>query len=263
MRSNVTASERDESGDILEWFRNLRSREAERRARRADLFYGESPGVVERLLRSGVRMRSLLVLERRKHLLDDLDTGGAECVSLTDPEMRDVVGFDMHRGMVGLFSRPLPPSISDVAAVRLACIVEAVGDDANMGAIVRTASALGVGALILDESSADPFTRRAVRVSMGTVGLIPILRERNWPPLLPDRTIIAMTPSGETEIGDLEVEGRLAVAVGSEGSGLSTEMLDASHVRARIDLAPGVDSLSVSHAAAIALDHVRRAPSPT
>ena len=248
----------DPDGDILEWFRDLRSREAERRARLGNVFYGESPGVVARLVDSGVRLRSLLVLERRKHLLADIETGGAEVVSLTDPELRDVVGFDMHRGMVGLFERPTAPTLGDLSDAHIVCLVEGVGDDANIGAIVRTAAALEVDALILDEASADPFTRRAARVSMGAVGLIPIVRATQWPPRMPGRMVIAMTPHGDVDIGDVQVEGRVAVAVGSEGPGLSQATLDASDLRVRIEMGAGIDSLSVSHAAAIALHHVRR-----
>ncbi len=230
--------------------------------RQADLFFGESPGVVERLIESGVRLRSLLVLERRRHLLAGLDIGDAEVMALPDPELRDVVGFDMHRGMVGLFERPRLRGLDSIADADVICIVEGVGDDANIGAIVRTAAALGVGGLVLDERSADPFTRRAVRVSMGTVGLVPVIRPEAWPPPPGDRTVIALTPSGDIEITDLDVEGRVAVALGSEGPGLSRETLERSDLRVRIEMGPGIDSLSVSHAAAIAFHHVRRAPSP-
>jgi tRNA G18 (ribose-2'-O)-methylase SpoU len=260
----VTDSDADDlDGDILGWFRDLRSRESERRARHAGVFYGESPGVVVRLLACGVGLRALLVLERRRHLLADIDTGGAEVVVLTDPELRDVVGFDMHRGIIGLFERPAVRTLSEISDARIVCIVEGVGDDANIGAIVRTAAALEADALVLDETSADPFTRRAVRVSMGAIGVIPVVRVADWPPRMPDTTILALTPGGDTEIGDVEIAGRVAVAVGSEGTGLTRSMLDASQLRVRIEMGPGIDSLSVSHAAAIALDHVRRALSPT
>lgn len=211
---------------------------------------------------SGIRLKGLVVLERRRHLLDDIETGDAEIVVMSDPELRGLVGFDMHRGMVGLFERPEPVDLDELAAAPIVCLVEGVGDDANIGAIVRTAAALGADALVLDESTADPYTRRSVRVSMGSVGLIPIVRATRWPPSLPDRTIIALTPSGETEIGDVEVFGRVAVALGSEGPGLSQALLDAAELRVRIEMGQGIDSLSVSHAAAIALDHVRRALPP-
>jgi tRNA G18 (ribose-2'-O)-methylase SpoU len=264
MPSNVTDSDADDlDGDIPEWFSDLRSREAERRARDADVFYGESPGVVARLVESGVRLRSLLVAQRRRHLLDEIDTGGADVTVLSDPELHDLVGFDMHRGMVGLFDRPRSVGLDEIAGSRIVCVVEGVGDDANIGAIVRTAAALEADALVLDASSADPFTRRAVRVSMGCVGLIPIVRKTEWPPAMPGRSIIALTPKGESDIGDVEVFGPVAVAVGSEGPGLSPAMLEASDVRARIRMGSGIDSLSVSHAAAIALHHVRRELSRT
>ena len=260
----MTGSDADGStGDILDWFSDLRSREAERRAKEDDVFYGESPGVVARLVESGVRLRSLLVAQRRKHLLDGIDTGRADVVVLSDPELHDLVGFDMHRGMVGLFDRPEPVGLDEITRSRIVCVVEGVGDDANIGAIVRTAAALEAGGLVLDASSADPFTRRAVRVSMGCVGLVPIVRASEWPPEMPGRCIIALTPTGESEIGDVEVFGPVAVAVGSEGPGLSSAMLEASDVRARIRMGAGVDSLSVSHAAAIALHHVRRELSQT
>jgi tRNA G18 (ribose-2'-O)-methylase SpoU len=255
----VTDSDTDAPiDDILEWFSDLRSREAERRVRRAGLFYGESPGVISRLLDAGVTLKGLLVLERRKDLLEALDLGPAEVRVLTDPQLQAIVGFDMHRGMVGLFERPESPSVDRLTAADIIGIVEGVGDDANIGAIVRTAAALGAGGLVIDERTADPFTRRAVRVSMGSIGLIPVVRSSQWPPELPGRTVIAMTPSGDVELGDLDVAGPVAVAVGSEGPGLSPAMLAASDVRVRIDMGPGIDSLSVSHAAAVALDHVRR-----
>ena len=253
----MTGSESDPAtDDILEWFSDLRSREAERRVRRAGLFYGESPGVIARLLDAGVPLKALLVLERRRHLLEGLDLGAADTRAFTDPELRAVVGFDMHRGMIGLFERPRPPTIERLDDAAVICVVEGVGDDANIGAIVRTAAALGAGGLVIDERTADPFTRRAVRVSMGSIG--PIIRSSVWPPMLPGRTIVAMTPSGDVEIGDLELSGPTAVAIGSEGPGLSPGLLDASDLRVRIEMGPGIDSLSVSHAAAVALDHVRR-----
>ncbi len=262
MHSNVTGSDPGPTSDNLAWFSDLRSREAERRARLAGLFYGESPGVVGRLLRSGVGLRILLVAERRRHLLDAIDTTGSKVFVLSDPELRDLVGFDMHRGMVGLFERPAPVALDEIGDARVVLIVEGVGDDANAGAIVRTAAALEAGALVMDETSVDPFTRRAVRVSMGCVGLIPIVRATEWPPPLPDRTVIALTPSGDTEIGDVEIFGPVAVALGSEGTGLSQGMLDASELRVRIEMGSGIDSLNVSHAGAVALYHVRRALSP-
>lgn len=264
MLSSVTGS--DAGGpahDILDWFADLRSREAERRARQAGVFYGESPNVVARLIESGLVMRSALVLERRRHLLDDIDTRGADVVVLSDPELRDVVGFDMHRGVVGLFERPPPVEIDEIDNARIVCVVEGVGDDANIGAIVRSASALGADALVLDPTTADPFTRRAVRVSMGCVGLLPIVRPSEWPPAMPGRSVLAMTPSGDVEIGDVQIAGRVAVAVGSEGPGLSQAMLDSSDLRVRIDMGTGIESLSVSHAAAIALYQVRRGLSQT
>lgn len=263
MPSNVTGSDRGEpTGDILEWFSDLRSREAERRVRRAGAFFGESPGVVARLVGSGITLRSLLVLERRSHLLADIEIGAAQVAVLTDPELREVVGFDMHRGMIGLFERPSPPGLESIADAPIVCVVEGVGDDANLGSIVRTAAALGANALVLDETCADPFTRRAVRVSMGAVGLIPIVRADHWPPQMSGRTMLAMTPDGDCEIGDVTITGSVAVAVGAEGPGLSRAMLEASDLRVRIAMEDGIDSLNVSHAAAIALHHVRRGLSP-
>jgi tRNA G18 (ribose-2'-O)-methylase SpoU len=262
MPSNVTGSDAPTTSDNLAWFSDLRSREAERRARQAGLFYGESPGVVDRLLNAGVRLRTLLVAERRRHLLAETALHDSEVVVLSDPALHDLVGFDMHRGMVGLFERPARVALDEIAAARVVLVVEGVGDDANLGAIVRTAAALEADALVLDETSADPFTRRAVRVSMGCVGLIPIVRATAWPPKMPGRSIIALTPVGETEMGDVEVSGPVAVALGSEGPGLSQAMLDASQLHIRIEMGSGIDSLNVSHAGAIALYHIRRALSP-
>lgn len=259
----MTGSDTDPpTDDILEWFSDLRSREAERRVRRAGLFYGESPGVIARLVGAAAPLRAVLVLERRTHLLEQMDIGAAIVRVVSDPDLRAIVGFDMHRGMIGLFERPRPPTPDRLDGTAIVCIVEGVGDDANIGAIVRTAAALGAGALVLDERTADPFTRRAVRVSMGSIGLVPVIRSSEWPPEMPGRTVVAMTPSGDLELGEIELSGPVAVAIGSEGAGLSRSMLDASDLRVRIEMGPGIDSLSVSHAAAVALDHVRRVLSP-
>ena len=82
-------------------------------------------------LRPPADVHSLLVLERRRHLLESIETGAAEIVTVTDSELHEVVGFDMHRGMVGLFERPQAPGLADLSDAGVFCIVEGVGDDAN------------------------------------------------------------------------------------------------------------------------------------
>ena len=169
-----------------------------------------------------------------------------------------IVGFDLHRGVIGVADRPVARTLDDVLskAARVV-VVEGVNDAENLGAIARSARALGADALVLDPTCADPYYRRSVRVSMGEMLHLPIARA----PL--DETLMrladdgfgiwALTPDpAAVGIATLDVPDRLAVLVGSEGPGLSSRVL-ARHRNVRIPMSHAVDSLNVGHAVAVAL----------
>jgi tRNA G18 (ribose-2'-O)-methylase SpoU len=137
-------------------------------------------------------------------------------------------------------------------------LLESINDHENLGAIARTACALGADALVLDPTCADPFYRRSVRVSMGALLHIPVVRSDNWPASLDaieaaGFTVWALTPSTDAvDIATMPVPPRWAVAVGAEGPGLHAETLR-RFVNVRIPMRNGVDSLNVGHAVAVAL----------
>jgi tRNA G18 (ribose-2'-O)-methylase SpoU len=143
-------------------------------------------------------------------------------------------------------------------------VLEDVQDHTNLGAMFRSAAALGVDAVVLTPRSADPLYRRAVRTSMGGVFAIPWTRA-DWhglPRLLKDAgfTVVALTPAADaTPLPEVDVAGmpRLALALGNEGDGLSGHYRDEADVLVRIPMRDGVDSLNVSAAAAVALYALR------
>jgi tRNA G18 (ribose-2'-O)-methylase SpoU len=136
-------------------------------------------------------------------------------------------------------------------------VLEGINDAENLGAIARSARALGADAMILDPTCADPYYRRTVRVSMGEVFHLPMARAAlsDVFALLADRgfDVWALTPRPDAEpIGSLAAAERLALVVGAEGPGLSAAVLS-GHRNVRIPLRDDVDSLNVGHAIAAAL----------
>ncbi len=156
---------------------------------------------------------------------------------------------------------------------RLLAVLEGLTDHENLGAIARSARALGVDALLLDPTCADPLYRRAVRVSMGEILFLPWTRISPWPDGLDQLrqagiTLVALTPAPDAmpidELVASGPSGPMALLLGTEGPGLSAAALASCDLRVRIPIRAGVDSLNVGHAAAIAFHllgrRVRRAP---
>jgi tRNA G18 (ribose-2'-O)-methylase SpoU len=197
-------------------------------------------------------------LERMASLIDDVD---APVYSASYDVLRELTGFNVHRGALASFHRKALPTVSDLlASSRRVVVLEDMVSHTNVGAIFRCAAALGMDALVLSPSSADPLYRRSVRVSMGAVFAVPYARAESWPGVLDDIanaafTRVALTPAEDAvdldEMRDRHGE-RLAVLFGSEGPGLTTSALDRSDVRVRIPMSGGVDSLNVATAAAVA-----------
>ena len=181
--------------------------------------------------------------------------------------MNDVAGFDLHRGAVAVAFRGRPAAPAAVVRrARRVAVLEGLNDHENLGAVARSAAALGVDALLLDPTCADPLYRRCVRVSMGEILHLGLARVDPWPDglqVLRDAgfTIVALTPDPSADPVDT-VAARIgtepvAVLLGAEGRGLSTGALAAADHRAHIPMRPGADSLNVGHAAAIVF-HVLR-----
>lgn len=219
-------------------------------------------------------IRSLLLLpraaDRLAGALADLD---APVLVAGEDVLREVVGFDLHRGALASVTRRPPVDLDRLLdGAGLLLVVEGVNDHENIGALYRNAAAFGVDAVLLDPTSADPFYRRSVRVSVGNVLAVPTGHLAPLPDAIHDLhargvTTVALSPTAGTDLRDLAPAGDagrdsdpVALLVGAEGSGLTAPALAAAHHRVSIAMAHGVDSLNVATAAAIALHHL--APRP-
>jgi tRNA G18 (ribose-2'-O)-methylase SpoU len=233
---------------------------------RDGIFIAEGELVIERASRLGYRMRSLLLLAQRAARFGRLAPPGVPVYEATAELMRSITGFDVHRGVLAAFDRkPLPGVGELVRDARRVVVLEDVNNHTNVGAIVRSASALGLDALLLDPASCDPLYRRSLRISMGEALSLPHTRLDALPGgLAPLRDagfgLVALTPdAAATDIADIPraPDDRFALMLGTEGPGLSAAVLAAADFRARIPLAAGVDSLNVAAAAAIAFYALR------
>ena len=256
----------DPSDPRLSDYVGLTDPEMSRTSGERPFFIAEGIEVVRRLIASDLEIRSIVVAPNRlERLAPDLE--GVTCpVYVADRSVISAtVGYSLHRGVIGSAYRPNTPRLDDVLSRppldgirhRLA-VLQGLNDHENLGAIARSARAFGIDALVLDPTSADPFYRRCVRVSMGEILFIPIViadmeamiaavRERRG-------TVVALTPHREAiPLADIVVgPGPLALVLGAEGFGLPEETLRAADQRARIPIAEDVDSLNVGHAAAVA-----------
>jgi tRNA G18 (ribose-2'-O)-methylase SpoU len=261
--------------------------------RRGGYFVVEGLLALEALLGSRYPVRSVLASERRADRVRALVGDRAPMLVRSQDEVAGVAGFDVHRGVLAAADRLPPLAVAEaVGTSGLVVVTEGLGDHENLGALFRNAAALGAGAVLLDPTTADPLYRRSVRVSLGHVLRVPWARLAPLPGGLAELATLgfetaALTPApGATTIEDYaaEVAGRrraagaaaaaptatagsrrpegpapgvpgvrVALVVGAEGRGLTAQTMAAADRRVRIVMAPGVDSLNVATAAAIAL----------
>jgi tRNA G18 (ribose-2'-O)-methylase SpoU len=236
---------------------------ASRRQRRDDdgdgLFMAEGDLVVERALDAGCRAVVALVDAAKPPAVVHRFAGDVPIYSGGDGVRAMVTQLGVPQGIVALFDRPRRPTPNDLrrAATRL-IVVEAVDNPINVGSVIRNAVALGWGGMLFDSTSADPLSRRSLRVSMGLAIGFPTARCTDLPDelhLLADDgfTVCALTPSSDAEdIATIPVTEKMAIVIGSERAGLSAGAVAASAHRVRIAMSPGVDSLNAAAAAAIA-----------
>jgi len=271
-------------------YRNLRDHELLQRADPFDpeghrgLFMAEGELVVRRLIESEYRTRSLFVTPSRVEVLRDAINELPDDAPVFVAEQRilnEVVGFNIHRGILGAGIRPRPARLDELLGRSGPFVVlEDLYNHDNIGSIFRNAAALGGAGVtvLLSPRTADPLYRKALRVSTGHALLIPWTRLENWPGDL-DRLreagieLLAMTPGpGSRDIRELSAGGgaratagsggmvgkRSAILMGTEGTGLSEAAMAKADIRARIDMPIGpsgaaADSLNVAVASAIAL----------
>jgi tRNA G18 (ribose-2'-O)-methylase SpoU len=244
--------------------RGLANRPQRRDHTGAGHFVAEGDLVVARALDAGCEPVVAVVdgmhVERLAALLDRLPV---DVFVGTDDGRRDVLRLGVALPIVAAFRRPPRPTAEAlVAACDRLVVLEGVGNPANVGAVARNAAALGWDGILLDRTSADPLARRALRTSMGAALRVPFARSTD---LAADvramRGVVryALTPSPTaTSIDDIRPARRRALLVGSERAGLGDDLLVLAEHRVRIPMAPGIDSLNVAAATAIACHVLRR-----
>ncbi|GAA1895180.1 RNA methyltransferase [Streptomyces sodiiphilus] len=226
------------------------------------LFMAEGEKVIRRALAAGYPPRSVLLTDKWLDAMGDLVRQPAVPVYVVDPGVAEqVTGYHVHRGALAAMRRlPLPSAAGVLAGARRLAVLEGVNDHTNIGALFRSAAALGIDAVLLSPDCADPLYRRAVKVSMGAVFTVPYARVDRWPHCLEDLReagfrLLALTPDSDAQSIAQEAErnaGPTALLLGAEGEGLSRRALAAADARVRIPMARGVDSLNVAAAAAVA-----------
>jgi tRNA G18 (ribose-2'-O)-methylase SpoU len=228
---------------------------------RGNAFAVESREVVRRLLvERTFRLRSVLVTERALDTFRDLLDDTTIVYLAANELIHGVVGLNFHRGCMGIAERGTPRTLDDLlaAAPRTVVVCEQLSNPDNVGGVFRTAMAFGAGAIVLSRGSADPLSRKVVRVSLGGSLRVPFAEQVPWPATL-DRlradgfTVVALTTRDGADIGTIPPPSRLALLVGTEGEGLTADAIAKADVRATIPMVAGVDSLNAIVACGIAL----------
>lgn len=230
------------------------------------LLIAESPKVINVALDAGYTPVAMLCEE--KHI-----TGDAAGIIARAPEMKvytgdretlaTITGYKLTRGVLCAMRRKTLPSVDAICRdARRVVVIDGVTDTTNIGAIFRSAAALGIDGVLLTRTSCDPLNRRSIRVSMGSVFLVPWtwiddpvgdLREAGFTTAamaLTDNSV----PIDDKELNAVE---KLAVIMGTEGDGLAKTVIEGADYVARIPMAHGVDSLNVAAAAAVAFWQLR------
>ena len=238
------------------------------------VFIAESAKVVRLALDAGYEPVSLLV--ERKHIAGQARDIIARCgdipVYTADSDLLEgLTGFQLSRGVLCAMRRPQLPDVEELCAgAHRVAVLEDIMDSTNIGAIFRSAAALGIDAVLATPSCCDPLLRRAVRVSMGTILQVPWTRIGSEPDQWPQpgvqrlrqlgfRTVAMALSDTAVSIDDpwLMAEEKLAIVLGTEGTGLAPSTIAACDYTACIPMSHGVDSLNVAAASAVAFWELR------
>ncbi|MFJ2316099.1 TrmH family RNA methyltransferase [Glutamicibacter sp. NPDC087661] len=235
------------------------------------LYIAESTKVVQRAINAGHVPRSFLLAEKHlDQLTEEFNRFPDAPIFIGDDrQLQDLVGFHLHRGAMAAMNRPEPLDLDEVleASSRVA-ILEDIADHTNLGAIIRSASGLGVDAVLLTPKCVDPWYRRSARVSMGTVFDLPWVRMLSWPEDIQTLKrhgyeMLAMELTEDAiPLNEVEIKSgqKVAMILGNEGRGVTDEALDAVDRTVIIPMYREVDSLNVGAASAIAFWHLCSAP---
>ena len=228
------------------------------------LFIAESPKVIERALNAGYVPVSFLMEPRHVETqARDILARCGEVPVYTAPldVLKQLTGFPLTRGMLcAMRRRPLPAVETVCAGAKRVAVLEDVMNPTNVGAIFRSAAALGIDAVLLTQACSDPLYRRAIRVSMGTVFQVPwtyLPEDVSWQDTLHGlgfKTAAMALRDDTLPLSDprLEKEPKLAVVLGTEGDGLASTTIEHCDYTVKIPMSHGVDSLNVAAASAVA-----------
>lgn len=225
------------------------------------VFIVESPKVIHVALDAGYEPVAMLC--ERRHLTGDAASIIERCPTMevftgSREMLSSLTGYVLTRGVLCAMRRPADRSVAEVTeGAKRVVVIDGVTDTTNIGAIFRSAAALGIDGVLLTRQSCDPFNRRSVRVSMGSVFLVlwawldgPVssLRERGF------ATAAMALRKDSVNVDDPQLMGeqRLAIIMGTEGDGLAQEVIDSADYTVCIPMAHGVDSLNVAAASAVA-----------
>lgn len=229
------------------------------------LFIAESEKIVRKVLESSIEVPlAYLTEEHFENLrpLFDARNDSTDVFLTSKKEMEKIVGYPLHQGVMLACripeNRPLMSAAQAWKSPWMAVALNTIADAENMGAIIRNAAAFGASAVIVDDQSCNPWLRRSVRVSMGTIVDMEIILVDDLALALSEmRRLGSVSIIGATlhknaiDLTDVKVSSSTIIAFGSEGWGLRQSVIDECDILARIPMAPGIDSLNVAIASGI------------
>jgi tRNA G18 (ribose-2'-O)-methylase SpoU len=235
------------------------------------LFIAEGEKVVRKVLESSLEIASAYMTEGYFEQLEPyfkMRSGPTDIYLATKEEMEQVIGYHLHQGVMLAVripkNRALSEAVLEWKSPWIAIALDGIADAENMGAIIRNAAAFGATAVIVDEKSCNPWLRRSVRVSMGTIVDVEIIFVKDLAIALqnirqigPIHRIGAALSAQSVDLTQVSTEGNALLVFGSEGWGLRKEVADACDVLAKIPISANVDSLNVAVASGIFMERFR------
>lgn len=260
----------------LDDYRNIRDRNLRSAQREQGRFIGESVLVVERMLAQPAITRSVLASEKKGDrlatMIADSPSPSTPLLVVSDAIIKQVAGFDLHRGVLAcgernkIDTRSLVSVLPDANARATLLLCDGINNIDNIGLLFRNAAAFGVDAVILSPDCHDPLYRKSLRVSIGHALQIPYHRCDNWRECLEAlrnehgfQTIASSLDEQAIALDAAPQPDRLALIMGSEFNGICEGSRDAADALVRIPMAKNVDSLNVAAASAVLLHHFKRA----
>ena len=232
-----------------------------------DLFMVESEQLVRRLLASAFAVHSILVTEKRAAAIAPLVPAAVPVYVAASDVLNQIIGFKFHSGTLAIARRPTSPAIADVIADNsrvLIVVCPEIANTENLGSMIRIAAAFGADAMLIGERSCDPFFRQSVRVSMGAVFTLPIVRSRDIVGDLKSlrsrgvELFATVLDESAEVLSDVAPPARMAILFGNEAQGLSQEHVAMCDRHVTIPMKLGTDSLNVAVAAGVFLYHFTR-----